>query len=719
MTWTTPLFAAALLVLAWPTRSAQAQASKPVTREDSARTKLEEVTIMATRSPIPLMRAPLAVTIVGPQQLRTTRGYGLDEVLSLVPGVFAQSRSGNQDVRITIRGFGARGAGDRSNAGTSRGIRVLLDGIPETEPDGRTAFDGIDLALAERIDVVRSNASALWGNAAGGMINVSTLPSFTSSQLGAEQQFGSFGLKREVLRFGVGSDGIKFSSSFVHSDFDGWRVGSNSRRSILNANLTSQSSQGTRVGVFATATNNLFYIPGPLTQAQVDADPQQANPTYFARRERRYNRVGRLGATLAHEISPNHTISGMVFVNPKFLQRSERGTFRDFTRYHTGANIQYTGTGKLTERVRSHFSAGIDDAYQDGAILFYGLTTGGERAGDLRDNKREGANNFGVFAQEQLDLGDKVSVTLGGRYDDIHYISRSFITPELNDQRSFRRVSPKLGLLYRLGSSHTLYANFGGGVEAPAGNETDPASTFGQDLVYGINPLLDPILSTTFEVGTKHIVAGSGFVQSLSYDIAAYQTNVKNEIVPYRGGRFYFTAGEARRRGLEIGANVFATHGLSLETALTLSSNTYQEYRVDSVHYDPTLDGHFADYAGNKIVGVPGMYGSAVIGFAPAELKGFGLKFGVTRVGEYFADDANVVSVPSYTILNATISLNRIISVANSVGIRGFLSFNNLTDTRYIGSAFLNPDVVGGVPVAFEPGLPRSMTVSLALERIR
>ena len=49
---------------------------------------------------------------------------------SRIPGVIAQSRYGTSDVRLIIRGFGARGAGDRSNSGTSRGIRVLLDGFP-------------------------------------------------------------------------------------------------------------------------------------------------------------------------------------------------------------------------------------------------------------------------------------------------------------------------------------------------------------------------------------------------------------------------------------------------------------------------------------------------------------------------------------------------------------------------------------------------------------
>lgn len=713
MTPSATLFAA-LMVLS---TGAFAQQPEPA-RKDSSKVQLETVTVVATRIPISVMRAPLAVTIIDAPKLRLTRGYGLDEALSLVPGVLAQSRYGNQDVRIVIRGFGARGAGDRSNAGTSRGIRVLLDGIPETEPDGRTSFDGIDLAAAERVDVVRSNASSIWGNAAGGVINVSTLPAFTSSRLGVEQMLGSFGLQRSVVRVGGSPGTSRAYGTFVHSDFDGWREGSSSRRNLLNTGLTAQLGERTELSVLGYYANNLFYIPGPLTQAQVDADPMQANATYFSRRERRYNRTGRLAATISHGITENQQISGMVYVNPKYLQRSERGTFRDFTRYHTGANLQYSAAGTLGS-TRSQLTLGADEAYQDGAILFYGLTPGGERATDLRDNKREGANNVGIFAQEQLDLGEKVSLTLGARYDDIHYIARSFITPALNDQRNFSRVTPKVSAVYHWAPGRMLYASVGGGVEAPAGNETDPASTFGQDTVYGINPLLDAVRSTTFEVGTKHILAAHGPLQALSYDIAMYQTNVQNEIIPYRGGRFYFTAGEARRRGLEIGANALANFGLSLGAALTVSRNTYVEYRVDSVHYNPALSGHYADFAGNKIVGVPDVYGSATVGWQPETLGGFGVRFAVVRIGDYFADDGNAVRVPGYSVLNATLALGRPVSVGGGIGLRGFVSINNLADTRYIGSAFLNPDVVAGVPVAFEPGLPRNVVLSLALERIR
>ncbi|MEO7965711.1 MAG: TonB-dependent receptor, partial [Gemmatimonadaceae bacterium] len=590
--------AAALALAAASTDPVEAQSDS--TSGDSVRTRLAPVTVTARGARASTLNLPLAISVIDAAQLRRMRGYGLDDALSAVPGVLAQSRYGSSDVRIVIRGFGARGAGDRSNAGTSRGIRVLLDGMPETEPDGRTSFDGIDLGAAQRIDVVRSNASSLWGNAAGGLISVSTVPTFDDHAVELNQARGSFGLNRSTVRAGTDVGSGRVYGSYVNTTFEGYRASSNSRRGLLNLGFVGTIGTTTDVGLFAMGSNNLFYIPGPLTRAQAEATPEAANATYQSRRERRYNRLGRLGATFTHRMSATNDISGMLFVNPKYLQRSERGTFRDFTRYHTGANLVWRNQHDWSPSVKGRFVAGSDVAYQDGAILFYGLTAAGERASDLRDNKREGAANFGAFATQEVDLGDAWTVSLGARYDDIHYIFRSFITPKLNDQRTFSRVTPKVGVTWRRSALHTFYANVGGGIEAPAGNETDPAGTFGQDTIYGINPLLEPIRSNTIELGTKQVfLSSSGFVRELSYDVAMYQTGVTNEIVPYRGGRFYFTAGKARRRGIEVGASARAASGLSLQTAMSFSDNVYQRYLVDSSYYDPTKAGRFADYSGN------------------------------------------------------------------------------------------------------------------------
>ena len=684
--------------------------------EDTLKYQMEQVTISATRYPEKVIEVPYAITIIPQKELVNVEGYGLDDALVKVPGVLSQSRSGNQDVRIVIRGFGARGAGDRSNSGTSRGIRIMLDGIPETEPDGRTSFDNIDLTLSNYIDVIRSNSSALWGNASGGVINISTVPQFNSDNIFIGGMGGSFGLQKYFLRGGTVLGIGRLSTSFSYTSFDGWRQHSSGKRGIVNIGVVSQLSPGTDLGVYMVGTSNIFHIPGPLTKEQFDTDPKQANPVYLARDERRYNRLGRIGVTLDHRINDMHGISGMVFVNPKYLQRSERGTFRDFTRYHLGGNFLYTNSAEFNNDISNKLIAGIDEAYQDGAILFYSLSPTNGRGSELRDNKREGANNFGAFVQDELRFNEKLSFILGGRYDNVTYYSESFVESGYGLQKkSFEQFTPKAGITYMFTPTHSIYANLGGGVEVPAGNETDPAGTYGQDTVYLLNPLLEPITSTTLEVGTKQILffRNDFFVNSLSYDIALYVIKVNNDIIPYRGGRFYFTAGETNRIGAEVGLNLQFDYGFSLETSFTYSQNKYKDYTVDSVHYG--VPGAFADYSDNKVAGIPDYFYYAGITYEPKGLGGLYLTLDMNGLGKYFVDDANSIEVPSYNIFGATIGIKQEIKLTEHLTLLGFISVKNLTDEKFAASAFINPDVVNGVPIYLEPGLPRNVTVSLTL----
>ncbi len=688
--------------------------------------KLPSISVTSARHAESPLAVPLAFTRLTMPQLRASRGLGIEEALSQVPGVLAQSRSGGSDIRLVIRGYGARGAGDRSNAGTSRGVRIMLDGFPETEPDGRTSFDGIDLASAAQIEVIRSNASALFGNAAGGVVNISTLPRLERSFGEAEFGMGTFGLERYLVRAGAplggapqgggGGGGVgRLAGTLIHSQFDGWRANSGSERTLVNAGVSAELDGRTTLSVYAMATSNRFGIPGPLTRAQAESNPRQANPVYASRFERRHNRLGRLGATVEHQIAGGGggTIALSTYVNPKYLQRSERGTFRDFNRYHVGGNVQYRGSTALGGNLRGAILAGMDEAYQDGAVLFYSLTPDGNRGTEVRDNKREGANNLGFFLQGELELGERWSVAAGGRYDRVTYYYESRINPRLNDSRAFERVTPKIGLNFRIGPTHSLYANVGGGVEVPAGNETDPASTFGQDTVTALNPLLDPIVSRTYEIGAKHfILPAAGPLSDVSYDFALYHIRVTNDIVPYRGGRFYFTAGRTDRTGAELGLTARTRPGVFLTTALTWSRNRYGEYVVDSVHYG--RPGQTADYSGNRMIGVPDWIYHVALGAAPSGWGGLRFQVAVTGGSSYFVDDANRVSVPGYGIFSATAALDEPVRIG-ALALRGYVSVNNLFDRRYIGSAFLNPDVVNGEPVAFEPGLPRNFTVGAAV----
>jgi len=698
-----------------PAALAAQQAADTARTADSARVQLPAVTVVGARYARPSVAVPLAVTVVPRARLRDVRGVGLDEGLALVPGVLAQSRSGGSDVRLVIRGFGARGAGDRSNSGTSRGVRVLLDGIPETEPDGRTAFDNVDLAVAEGLEIVRSNASALWGNAAGGVVSLTTMPATREPFAELTPMAGSDGLRRWVLRVGAPLGPGSGWASAAHTRIDGWRERSDARRTTLNAGVHAPLSDQTRLGVHLSAADNDFRIPGPLTRAQLEADPRQSNATYAARDERRMNRVARIGATVEHELGSGTTLSAMAFASPKALERSERGTYRDFARYHVGGSVMARDEHPIAGNVRGTLQVGADHALQDGAIQFYELSSTNGRGTTLTDNRREGAMNLGVFVQEELAVGRRWAFTLGARWDQIRYDYADRVEPQLDDERAYTRVTPKVGVVWRPSLTHAFYANAGGGVEAPAGNETSPAGTFGQDTITGINPLLDPIISTTWEVGTKQTLGlGGGALQALAYDVALYSTDVRNEMVPYRGGRFYFSAGRVRRRGAELGLGLSAAGGVDLQMSLTASDNRYRSYVVDSAHYG--VPGASTSYAGNQAVGVPRLFGAATVGWAPAFASPARISITARGVGRYYADDANTVRVPGYGTVDATLSMHRAMPVMAALGVRGFVSVTNLTDRRYVGSSYLNPDVVGGQPVAFEPGMPRQVVVGLQLD---
>ena len=695
----------AAAVLAVPLASQQ--------RPDSVRAAtapLPTVTVTATRTATPLHLAPLAVWSVKLERLRSTAGVGLADALQGIPGVLAQSRSGGVDTRITIRGFGARGAGDRSNAATMRGIRVMIDGMPETEPDGRTSLDLIDLAMITGIDVIRSNASALWGNAAGGIVALSTTPS-PGTQFDLHTMAGSFGMRRAIAQTSTADLGTSLYAGVSRTASDGWRRNSAGDRTVFSSGLIMPLGARTKLSLRLLGAQNDFGIPGPLTLAEATATPQNANATYDTRRERRENRVVRFGTTLEHAIGETGLLSIMSFVTPKKLVRSERGTYREFTRTHGGGSVS------VREQVGSHrLIVGADVQHQNGPARFWSLSATGGQGTTLQQDKNEKATTGGLFAQDEWSVTPTLMLNLGARLDGLRYSITDRVTPKISGSRSFSQLSPKLGVVYRTIGTNVLYANLGAGVEVPANNETDPAGTFGQDTITGLNPLLKPIRSLTYEVGTRQVIAGTqAGVKALRYDVALFNTEVQNELVPYRGGRFYFSAGRARRQGAELGGEVEFEQGFAVRSSVTLMRTTYLDYVVDSVHYGKP--GATADYSGNAMPGVPRAMGAAGVrwdaGASPVRLEAE-----MQYTGRYMLNDANTVELPSATLVHASASLRRPLRIAGRVGVTGFVRVENLLDRRYMTSGFLNPDLVSGQYVAYEPGLPRSVVVSLGLVRL-
>ena len=675
------------------------------------------VTITATRVSEAWIEIPMAITTLTTSELKHGKGFGMSEALGGIPGVLSQSRAGAQDERISIRGYGARGVGEKSNSGTTKGIRILVDGFPETEPDGRTSLDMLDFANAGQIDVLRSNSSVVWGNAAGGVINVLSNTMFSSPYVRAGVVTGSYGFVSERLSTGTMLGDGKFFFSMTNTTSDGYRDHSNAKQTLLNTGVVAPLGTRSVLGVYVTATSNLFRVPGPLTQAQFDFLPQQSDSAFIKVDERRYNRIGRIGVSLAHEFDDMAGISASVFAAPKFIQRSERRKFREITRYHIGGNFLYHNRFTFIPGTKDMFILGVDEAYQDGSILWYTLTPTGEKGTTLAMNKREGAENSGAFFSEEIGVNERWSFTIGGRYDNLRYFYDNYFDPPfLQEKKTFEHFTPKLGFTYSLSPTHTVYANLGGGVEIPAGNEVDPEDVFGTDAVHMLNPLLEPITSTTVEVGTKQILTlGENGWGNLTYDVAAYIIGVKNDVIPYENGNFYLTAGETRRTGAEFGARLELRNGFSLGAALSFSNNEYLSYTVDSMYYG--RPGKVADYKDKQQPGVPPSFYQFDAKYAPVSLRG---GFGQLRfhgVSGYYVNDANTLWIPTYMTIDAVIGIDGLGLGNSGLSISAFAGMYNVTDKVYAASAWINPlkHPVTGKYVYLESGLPRNFAASISL----
>jgi iron complex outermembrane receptor protein len=451
-----------------------------------------------------------------------------------------------------------------------------------------------------------------------------------------------------------------------------------------------------RLTVIGDFANLLIRFPGPLTQAEYDTDRAAAAPPYVSRDERRFNRTGRMAATLEHAFDDRQSVTVSAFAEPKALQRSERNRYRDFTRFHVGGQAVWSLERDWRPGLVGRTSAGVDEALQDGAILFWNLTPEGTRGTTIRANKREAANSAGAFVQQSLTWQDRWALSTALRLDRLDYVSQDFLAPALDARKRFTRVTPKLSVS-RFAGDHTVYASLGGGVEAPAFNEIDPPPPF--DTATSFNPFLEAMHSTTLELGARG--AFTNPAGAWRYDAAAYRIETTNDIVPWAGGAYFLTAGRSRRTGIESSLEWRPSARLSVRGSATLSRNTYQEYAND-----------LGDFSGNRMPGLPEAVWS--VATRTALVAGVALDLSAESASRMWADDANTVSAPGYTTCNAALDWTR--RTAGTV-TRVFVAGRNLLDAETVSSVFINPisDSPGGPLRYLEPGLPRQWNAGVSV----
>lgn len=672
---------------------AQSPAPRDTTQRDSARVTLPELTVTVTRAPETVIRIPAAVGVVGRRELQGAQStIGLDESLNNIPGVYVLNRYNySLDQRLVIRGSGAR-----ANFGI-RGIKIVLDGIPQTLPDGQSQLSNVDFGNLQRVEVLRGAASSLYGNASGGVVALTSEgagPNRFSQSIRAEG--GSFGLFKIAGRTTARSGAASGVLSLSRTQVDGFRQHSATEFTQLNLGGDYLFGGATSLGVrFGYADAPQADNPGALTSGEVLLKPDSAAGANIVRKAGKDVSQGQLGLTLKH-FNARGQFSATVFgllrnlespaaTPPRTGAPFNQGIWQAIDRQAMGVRLSADqGLGAGDSKVR--LTAGIDlQRMRDDRTT--NLTIGGVKD-TLTVDQRETVTEVGPFAQLHITPVRDVVISTGARYDAVKFDVADHHFSDGTDNsgnKTMSAFSGNAGVSLVRDERFSPYVNVSTSFETPTTTElaNQPNSTG------GFNTGLKPQRSVNYELGAR------GTVGPLTYSVAGYLGRVKDAIVQYRevGGRGYFAnAGRLKNDGVELGLQLRALDGLSLFGNWTYSNDRYDVYRSVNGTTVDTLDG-------KRLPGVPKAF--IRLGLRAGPVRGFALDVDHTMSSSVFADDQNTIYLNGWGKANPATAIRGVgLGVTNArlswdgvsggAWVRPFVAVNNLWNRCYVGSLTLN-----------------------------
>lgn len=664
--------------------------------------EVDGVVVSATRSERKSFDVPVSIDSVGAQALREGQPkVNLSEALGRVPGLVIQNR-GNyaQDLQLSIRGFGAR-----STFGI-RGVKLYADGIPATMPDGAGQAANFDLFSAQRVEVMRGPFASLYGNSAGGVVQIFSEDGPRVPTATAEALLGPWGTNRLGLKFGGTAGAINYNADWSRFHTDGWRAHSSVNRQQGNAKLRWQAGDATRVTVVLnTLSQPETQDPLGLTRAQVNADRRQADPVATTFNTSKSVRQTQTGLTLEHRISRGNSLKAAAFMGDR--------TVRQFLAVPLAAQAAATSAGGVVDLDTSFGGWNLVWVHENTLAGRPFNVTGGYENEQMQQRRKGFLNNNGVmgalkrdeddtvtsrnlFAQADWRLSDRWAASAGLRNTRVSFNARDFFiapgNPDDSGATKFTNTSPVAGLTFRLLPELNFYASAGRGFETP---------TF-VELAYrtggsGLNFALKPSRSLTKEIGVKGRVFDDHRV-----GVAYFDTETQDEIVINTnvGGRSTFkNASRTRRTGWEASWQAVLPANFDALVAWTL---------LDARYVDPFTSGGLVQ-AGSKLPGVPGstLYGEVRWRYPSA---GFSAALEARRNAKVFVDDANSDAAEGYTVANIRFGFEQ---RGPGWHLAQYLRIDNLANKAYIGSVI----VAEGNRRFFEPALPRSVSVILSARR--
>ncbi|MDP3699492.1 MAG: TonB-dependent receptor [Hylemonella sp.] len=650
---------------------------------------LENVVISASRAQQRSFDAPAAIESVDRETIQNAGPQvNLSETLNRVPGLTILNRQNYaQDLQISIRGFGAR------SAFGIRGIRLLIDGIPATTPDGQGQGSSVALTSTERIEVLRGPLALMYGNSAGGVIQAFTREAPKAPEADVQYYTGSYGMRRSVWQFGdtIGNVGLVADYSTFNSS--GFRDNSATERKQFNGKLSFGPDEKTRVNlVFNHFDMPLAQDPAGLTATQLATDATQAGNNTVTRRVRKITSQNQVGTTLTHALDENRSVSARAYYGTRDnLQFQALNTWVGLNRTYYGLGLQYNEQTRIAATpVRWVVGYDFDRSreYRQGGVAALGEKTTTTRR---EDNQAE---NSDLFAQATALVSEKFSLTGGLRYSTVRMLSDDYyITPTDGNGSgniSYSAASPVLGVTWHASDALNVYANYGKGFETPTLAEMAYTST--STLTSAFNTSLSAASSQHYEAGAKWAPDARSRV-----DVTVFQINTTDEIVvaSSSGGISTFKNAPGTSR---VGWELAARRLLTANWRAMLSASA-----IDAQYTQTFTSGTNTVNSGNKMPGIPQYFVFTELLWTAQAMDNARRKplldtqagVEVVSAGRIYVNDTNydtlarsATQADGYTTLNLKASHGW--PVAGKGSLTAYGRLDNVTDQRYVGSVIVN-----------------------------
>lgn len=679
---------------------------------------LSPVVVTGERSGGGVWRGAASVDVVDGEVLRDGQAQvNLSESLARVPGLVIRNRQNYaQDLQISVRGYGAR-----ATFGV-RGVRLFVDGIPASAPDGSGQAANFPLGSADQVEVVRGPMAALYGASSGGALLLYTEDGQQPGQWRAGGVVGSDGVWRAASQV-TGQTGTSQAPGWSYaldvSGFatDGARPQSAADRSTTNVKLSRPHEGGRTVLVFNRHISSAL-DPQGLSRTEFDANPSQTNAGALSFNTRKTVSQSQLGLAFEHALGQGHKLELMGYGGQREVVQ-----FQSIT---TGAQVPSGSSGGVIDLNRDYWgwnarwrhesdwqggrlsvSAGLASDHQSdqrkGYENFIGSTLGVQ--GKLRRDEVNRAQTLDPYVQAEWRTQD---LTLMGGLrrtrTDYESMDRYIVGTNQDDSgsKNYQANLPVIGIRWQWSPSVQAFASIGKGYEIPTLNEV----AYRSGGVAGFNTLLNAAHSTSAELGVR------GRADKLRWSATAFDIRTDDEIVVQNntGGRTTFqNAGRTLRQGLEF-AGDWRTGPVTLTSAYTWLRANYQDaFMTCTTTGCPNLSPQVQVPAGKRIPGLP-MHQLFAQAAWDTGWAGSRVILETLHTGRVMVNDLNTDSAGAYTLFNLAIQFKQ---ERGDWTLREFVRLDNLTDRQHAGSVIVND----GNGRFFEPGAGRKFLLGLEAQR--